>query len=310
MRAFCNKMANEIVPSDEPPKPGTRINHWLLVALVGAVLAGLLIASSVWDTRFKGDENATGNEVATAGQASDLEQLCASQTTYDALRKELFRRAAQVRGSDDQAYTRLEDFALLRMNSPVVRGIDDQLRNVTCSGSAILELPPGVEVAGGRRSLSGDVDYMIQPAADGTGNVIRLGNADSIVVPLATLSRSHAPENAPLIPPTNEIETNEVQPEQVQQAQSGPSFDCRNARSRTEVTICNDPGLASLDREMATNFNRAMIGADQRQRQLLQGSRARFLSYRDRCATNQCIADVYRSRMQEIDDIMADRWRG
>lgn len=303
-------MANEIVPSDEPPKPRKRINPWLLVALVGAVLAGLLLASSVWDDRFKGDENATGNEVAANGKTPDLEQLCASQTTYDALRKELFRRAAQVRGSDDQAYTRLEDFSLLRMNSPVARGVDDQLRSVTCSGTAILELPPGVEVAGGRRSLSGDVEYIIQPAADGTGNVIRLGNADSIVVPLATLSRSHAPENAPLVPPTKEVEPNAVQPEQEQQAQSGPSFDCRNARSRTEVTICNDPGLSSLDREMATNFNRAMIGADQRQRQLLQGSRARFLSYRDRCATNQCIADVYRSRMQEIDDIMADRWRG
>jgi len=305
-------MANEIVPSDESPKPRKRINPWLLIALVGAVLAGLLLASSVWDSRFKSDEDATGNEVAATGTAPDLEKWCAAQTTYDALRRELFRRAAQVRGSDDQAYTRLEDFALLRMNAPVARGVDDQLRSVTCSGTAILELPPGVEVAGGRRSLSGDVDYMIQPAADGTGNVIRLGNADSIVVPLATLSRSHAPENAPLVPPTNEVQTepDTNQPEQDQQAQSSPSFDCRNARSRSEVTICNDPGLASLDREMATSFNRALIGADGRQRQLLQGSRARFLSYRDRCATNQCIADVYRSRMQEIDDIMANRWRG
>ena len=66
------------------------------------------------------------------------------------MRRELFRRAAQVRGSDDQAYARLADFALLRMRAPVVRGIDDQIKSVTCSGTAILELPPGVEVAGGR----------------------------------------------------------------------------------------------------------------------------------------------------------------
>ena len=46
------------------------------------------------------------------------------------------------------------------------------------------------------------------------------------------------------------------------------------------------------------------------QRRLLERTRSRFLGYRDRCATNQCIAETYRSRMREITDIMDNRWRG
>src|SRR6187399_1898256 len=158
-----------------------RISRWLIVALVGAVLAGILLASTVWDNRWKADDNAVGNSIAETKPA-DMEKWCAAQATYDAMKRELFRRAAQVRGSDDQAYARLSDFALLRINAPVASGIDDQLESVTCNGTAVLSLPPGVEVAGGRKSLSGDVEYSIQPAADGTGNAVRLGNVDAIVV--------------------------------------------------------------------------------------------------------------------------------
>ena len=62
--------------------------------------------------------------------------------------------------------------------------------------------------------------------------------------------------------------------------------------------------------ERRLSFERTMMEADRNQRRLLQRTRGRFISYRDRCATNQCIADTYRSRMREIGDIMANRWRG
>lgn len=298
-----------------PQKAG--INRWLIVALLGAVLAGLLLASSVWQGGVK--DEAGGNQVAEA-KGPDLEKLCAAQATYDAIRGELFRRAAQVRGSDEQAYTRLADFALLRINGPVARGIDDQLKSVSCAGNAVLSLPPNVEVAGGRRTLSGDLDYTIQPAADGTGNVIRLGNADSIVVPLATLMRSNAPQNAPLVetPPltTNEeapaTETPQPQPSATPapQPDANPSFNCDHVGNSAEVAVCSDPGLAALDRQMAADFNRAMSIGDDRQKRLLQKTRTRFLNYRNRCVTDQCIEETYQSRIREIGDIMTGRWRG
>src|SRR5690349_9812147 len=121
------------------PEKSGGFNRWLIVALVGAVLAGILLASSVWQGGSK--DEAAGNQVAQE-KAPDLEKLCAAQATYNAIRGELFRRAAQVRGSDEQSYTRLADFALLRVNGPVARGIDDQLKSVSCAGTAVLSLPP------------------------------------------------------------------------------------------------------------------------------------------------------------------------
>ena len=296
--------------------------RWLIVALVAAVAAGVLLASSVWENRWSGDENAVGNELAGA-TAPDPEALCAAQATYDAIRRELFRRAAQVRGSDQQAYTRLNDFALLRVSGPVVRDFDDQLGSVTCSGTANLDLPPGVAIAGGRRSLSGDIDYMVQPAADGTGNVVRLGNADAIVVPLATLSRSGAPVTAPLVPPDLQNQMMEEQgplqeeeplaPDEDEDRSSptvaNPSFDCDRARTRGEIAVCRDPGLAALDRQMAAQFNAAARQGTPAQRDVLERSRLRFLYRRDRCQTAACIAAAYRARMAEIDDIAARHWR-
>jgi hypothetical protein len=295
------------------PKRG-RVNPWMIVALVAAIAAGVLLASSVWDERWNSRDNASANEVAEEAKRPDPQSWCASQATYDSIKRELFRRAAQARGSDEQAFARLADFALLRVNGPIVRGIDDRVNSVSCSGTAVLSLPPGVSV-GGSRSLSGDLDYMIQPAADGTGNVIRLGNVDSIVVPLATISRT-APAAAPAVPQDLTNTVGEEEPanegDQTSQEQSRvtPSFDCGKARSRSEIAICNDPGLAALDRQMAAQFNSALIEADRAQRGLLERTRSRFLSFRDRCATNQCIADTYRSRMREIGDILNDRWRG
>ena len=306
-------------PIDEEEAPERRRRVWLIVGMVAAVLAGLLLASSVWVDRWTGSDQVPANAIAEAA-APDPEAWCAAQSTYDAIRSELFRRAAQVRGSDEQAYTRLADFALLRMSGPVVRGIDDELESVTCSATAFVDLPPGVRTSTGQRSLSGDLEYMVQPAADGTGNVVRLGNADSIVVPLATLSRTAAPATAPLVPPELGAEVpqdlppqepgDEPSQDQSQAITANPSFDCDSARTRSEVAICSDPGLAALDREMAAQFRSAIMQADRSQRRLLERTRGRFLSYRDRCGTNQCIAETYRSRMREIADITAGRWRG
>lgn len=310
----------ELIEDEHPPVRG-RINPWLIVALVGAILAGVLLASSVWTGGPKSDEQEASNSVPVK-KAADPQSWCASQATYDAMKRELFRRAAQVRGSDDDSYARLSDFALLRVNGPIVSGVDDRLNSVSCSGTAVLSLPPGVGVAGGRRSLSGDVDYTIEPAADGTGNVVRLSAADSIVIPLATLTRT-ASAPAPVAPqaqnqPAEEqpdaAQPPQPQPQPQQQPQqtanANPSFDCDAARTRSEIAICNDPGLADLDRQMAVQFNSGLKQADRGQRRLLDQTRDRFLSYRNRCGSNACIAQTYRSRMREIDDIMAGHWRG
>jgi len=60
---------------------------------------------------------------------------------------------------------------------------------------------------------------------------------------------------------------------------------------------------------MASQFNRAMASASPGERQMLVRTRARFLSYRDHCGSDSCIADAYRGRMAEISDIVSGQWR-
>jgi len=137
------------------------------------------------------------------------------------------------------------------------------------------------------------------------------------VIPLATLSRVAAPAPAQTDNAVTDEQPIEMpdasqapgQPQSVPQ-QASPSFNCANARTRGEIAVCNDSGLAALDRQMAAQYNAAVSEADASQRRLLERTRTRFLSYRDRCATNECVANTYRGRIQEIRDIAADRWRG
>jgi hypothetical protein len=86
-------------------------------------------------------------------------------------------------------------------------------------------------------------------------------------------------------------------------ATASPSFNCRYARTRGEVAVCRDPGLASLDRQMANQFNRALSRASPGAKLILQRSRTRFLTYRDSCSSDACVADAYQGRINEIQDI-------
>jgi hypothetical protein len=306
-------------------KPGV---NPALIALGGLILV-LLFLWLFTATRNPDQDKLNGAASANTAATVDPEKSCSSKATYDLIRRELFRHAAQVRGSDQGTFENLSNYAVLRMENPVMESQDDANGAVNCSGSAALDLPPGVAVVGGRRSLGGDIDYTVQPAADGTGNVVLLRNADAIITPLATLARvAPAPQAPPSQTPadgTAVIDPLATQPATPAPAPASPpqaapqpapkpvnarpSFDCGDARTRGEIAVCSEAGLATLDRQMAAQFNRSMGIADPQQRAALIRTRDRFLSYRDRCGNNACISDAYRGRMREISDIMSGRWR-
>ena len=321
-------MANSNRPErDRAPRPGgeepppRRVNPTIIALLAGLALVLILIALFARGGDSSQDR-LSDDQLAAAG-ADDPEKRCADQDTYDMIKRELFRRAAQLRGSDQAAFDQLAANAVVRMESPVVTGEDEDLGTVSCEGTLSLDLPPGLAVVGGRRTLTADIGYTLQGAADASGDVVTISNADAILTPLATLARTQrvvdpqlpdgnltqpAEPLAPLPGEPGSIEpappVAEPEPEPV----ARPSFNCGNARTRGEVAVCNDPSLASLDRQMASQFNRAMAAADSSERALLQQTRNRFLSFRDRCGSDSCIADAYRGRMREITDIMAGRW--
>jgi hypothetical protein len=301
-------------------EPVQRTN-WTTIVLIGAlILLALIVAYFV--TRGNPDQdkltNAAASFASSAQTASD--KMCASKSTYDLIKRDLFRRAAQVRGSDQAAYEQLSTVAVLRMENSVMESEDNSTGSVNCSGSLFLDLPPNVAVVGGRHTLTADIDYGVQPAADGTGPVVLLRNADAIVTPLATLSRTAQPHQEPTMAPVREGEsvaatTGAVPPVTPSleatpgSASSRPTFDCGQAKTRGEIAICANAGLAALDRNMAAQFSRSMAAATPDQQVLLRRTRDRFLGYRDRCPDNRCIGDAYVGRMREIRDIMESRWQ-
>jgi len=298
-------------------------------AVIAAIALGLILLAIVGILLLQGrsgrDDRLGDNEVTAARE--DPESRCSGQATYDLIKRELFRRAAQVRGSDQAAFDKLAAYSSLRVEAPVVREENEEVRSVSCSATFWLDLPPGVAVVGGRTSLSAEILYTIQPAADGSGNVVTLANAEEIVTPLATLARTAAPGTpgpgegnvvaaAPAVP-TDPLAPLPAPPPSAQPApqpapsrtsSASPSFNCANARTRGEVAVCGSPGLAALDRTMAAQYTGAMSRADPEQRATLIRTRDAFLRYRDNCPNDACIAQTYRGRMREIRDIMSGRW--
>lgn len=320
-----------------------RTPNWTTLALIGGLIVLVLLVAYFASSRNADQDKLTQNELAQnatqqqqqQAKAPAPEKLCASNETYDLIKRELFHRAAQLRGSDQAAFDELSRYAVVRMDNPVMESQDSATGAVNCSGSLSLDLPPGVGVVGGRHSLSADVDYTIQPAADGSGNVVLLRNADAVIAPLATLARIGQAAPAPPAPapaPSATVETNGViaqqppaatpqtspqRPEQRPSASATPavpsgarpSFDCAKARTKGEIAVCSNAGLAALDRNMAAQYGRAMDQATPEQRALLRSTRSRFLAYRDRCPNRSCIGSAYVGRMREIRDIMEGRWR-
>lgn len=310
-------------------QPGPERSSWTIIILIGGLvlLAFIIIYLA---TRGNGDEDKLTNRTVSTGKsaAESREKLCASSATYGLIKRELFRRAAQLRGSDQAAFDRLSGVAVVRMENPVMVSEDSSTSAVNCSGSLALDLPPGVQVVGGRRTLSSDVDYTVTMAADGSGPVVLLKNADAIVTPLATLAQVSqptaqapqqaiagnvtAPEGSVAAPqPSQSVPAPgpaRTIPQRPQPPSAQASFDCSAARTRGETAVCGDSGLAALDRQMASEYARAFSVASPEQRAMLKDTAHRFYAYRDRCPTNACISDAYTGRIREIRDIIEGRW--
>ena len=87
---------------------------------------------------------------------------------------------------------------------------------------------------------------------------------------------------------------------------ASPSFNCRYARTRSEMMVCEDPRLAAADRRLAVAFRRAVdsgvpYGPLRRQQD-------RWLAARERAAVSpEAVHMVYQQRIAELED-MGEGW--
>jgi hypothetical protein len=293
------------------PGDGQRRLNPVIIALLGGVAVLLAL---LW--YFSGDRNPDQDKLSNPqieqSARSDSAKLCTDSAVYSTIKSQLFSRAAQARGTDQATFDKITGSAVLRVDNPVLESEENGTLN--CSGTFYLDLPPGVTVTGGHRTLTADVDYSVQPPGNAGSWVVQLRNADPVITALATLTQ--AAETDPLAPETNTIapegnaaasDSAAVQPGPATASPGRPSFDCANARTSGEAAVCADSGLAALDINMAAQYRRALSSASLEQRAVLQRTRDRFLAYRDRCPNRQCMADAYVGRMREIRDIAEGR---
>jgi uncharacterized protein YecT (DUF1311 family) len=298
-------------------KPMRKVNPTVIVLLAGVAILILLVA--FFATNRSADQDKLGDNATIEASPRDPAKRCGATSTYDLIKRDLFRRAAEMRGTDQAAYDKLAAYAVVRMENPVLESEDKDTGALNCSGLLSLDLPPGVAVVGGRRTLTANIDYTLQPAADGSGEVVLLNNADPIVAPLATLARIGEPAAQPgasmqsnVVVPVDPLAPVPEAPTAAPPAapsRARPSFDCADARTRGEIAVCSDSGIAALDVNMAAQYRRALATATPAQRALLQSTRDRFLAFRDRCPDRTCIANAYTGRMREIRDIAEGRWQ-
>jgi len=187
-------------PGPDVQQPMRRLNPTMLALIAGVAVLILIIAFFATNRNPNQDKLSDQQVNLQQVQPSSAEKRCSNQGTYNLIKRELFRRAALIRGSDQAAFEKLANVAVVRMENAVMESEDGTTGAANCSGSLSLDLPPGAAVTGGQRTLTADVDYTV----DSDGNVV-LRNADAIVTPLATLTRMEEP--AP------EAATNEIAPE-------------------------------------------------------------------------------------------------
>ena len=331
---------------NERPEDETERREWPWPWIAGGLVALLVILVAYLSFGGGGkNEDRLSDTVVEREETTTPEQQCAAQSVHERIKRELFRRAAQARGSDTDAFASVARHASVRMEAPMPTLDADTAGTVSCTGLLWLDLPPGV-TASGRRTLSGDLIYTVRRTSDGDLLLAGLGNAEAIISPLATLARAPTPEEEVLANEMTPVTDGVAQPQdgfeivvppgaQPDAGGSGPSYDCGDASTSSEVAGCNDAGLAAIaqlapgERRgtaygvfnalygvawfagsvlLGALYDRSVASGNAQQRALLVRTRDRFLAYRDGCRTTGCIAGAYQGRMREIRDIMAGQW--
>jgi len=248
------------------------------------------------------DDTAMNAVVANvADGAASADQKCASQVTYDAIKKSIFDAAKKRVTTNASPLNSLSAASILRMNAPLLRNANAQLNRTECSGQLTVVLPPAARNAfGGVTDLSADVQYAVQPAADGSGVVVEVTGTSAMSDQLAAATDAvNQRKAAGGVGGFGSSSTGTVT------AFAGktynPAFDCGGRLTNAMRMICQDETLSKADRDMDAAYKQAKVDAAKEKLPALIKAQRAFLKARDACADSKCMSDLYSSRAAEIE---------
>ena len=296
--------------ADDLPEAGDRPRTWLYALAGGlAAVVALVIWLAVQPRTGGADSVATTTStvtpaatVAAAVPATAPTGLCTDPATLDRLRSLVVSDAARGGGDPDALARASAGLSLSVAETPDASG---EAGAVACRGWLSLAQP-------GAASATAPISFRALPAGGGEARLsIVQGTAPIVAALVATGGAAlaaddgdnetgdrddtpgppitaAAPAAAPFAPPAP------------QPRYSNPSFDCRRVTSWANRAICANDSLAALDRSVNAAFNDAAQNADPDTRDDLEDGRHSFLARVQRCDDEDCLADVYNDRIDEL----------
>lgn len=282
---------------EAPARSWYRVN-WLVLTIVGLVVLVLLL----WLLLARGRDGpaepvvVTGSDVLNESVAPlPGPELCASESIYRQIRDIVFDRAIEQFEGDPASLNSLRAAASVRMQYPVLRDFDPDIRRADCSGRLILDIPPAAQDEfGGASALQGDLEFALQPAADGGNAVVELGGVEVVVQRIVAAAHQLAAARA--------AASDRRLPDSYDEM-----LDCAGDLSGAESMICDDPLLARRDRALFDRYRivRDMLPPADRQR--AEETQRRFLDRRLGCEDPACLAELYSDRAAELDRLAASQ---
>jgi hypothetical protein len=268
-----------------------------------------------------------------AHNGSQTEISCSSIPVTKLVRRELFDRVAEVRGTERMEFEQLAEKLVVR-TTPVPLVTEPSPGFVSCSVAIIIELPEGISDRHGRRALSGNGDYFIDPDGGADSVLIRFSPDQPLLTDLASLEMAG---KRPVDTEFLEVPATVRSVPKVAQARSlkrpAPLPLVRNASEavarpkpaqvvtrimrksevpvcrgdRWTALICGDKNLGALDQQLAVFERQSSTHADAKKRDRLQKSRTQFENERTACRTEACVRRALVGRTSEVAEIMREK---
>lgn len=282
-----------VAGEDSEPAQGWFRANWLVLTLVSLAVVVLFL----WLLLARAEQG-PAESVAVTDSGLLLNEgveplpgpeVCTSEAIYRQIKDIVFDQAIERFEGDAASLNSLRAAASVRMQYPVLRDYDSNIRRADCSGRMILDIPPAAQDEfGGVSALQGDLEFALQPATDGGNAVVELGGIEVVVQRIVAAADQLAAARA--------AASDRQLPDSYDEM-----LDCGSTLSDAERIICGDAFLARQDRALFDRYRivRDMLPSADRQR--AAESQRRFLDRRANCEDSGCLVELYADRADELD---------